>query len=393
MPGRRTNDGVNWYDWTEEDVDPGGYYRNQGYTIDGNGNLQAPAGGAGGSGGSQDVWDNGVPKTGYWNGQPVQQDRNGASIPGTGAVFTNPGSDGGPLGTGGVGGPTGTGGTTSGPRAGDRDSLARLRQLFATYGLPSTLGDWAWGELQKGVGESEITLSLYDRPEFKTRFPALDARRAKNLPPITPAEYIAYEGARRQLMMSAGLPPGFYDDPADATDDIASDRSINEIANRIQTGFTAVKSAPVEVRDAFTRFFGADGDSALAAVALDQTRSLTALEKVVASSTAAGMGWRHNVRIDKAQAERLGDRGLSAQAYDQGFRQVAQLGSLYDESVGENTDFTAQGVGVDAAFGDVAAQDQLVGRINQRTNRSKQGTAGFGAASGDRGAYGTRQLT
>jgi hypothetical protein len=344
------------------DVDPGGYWQSKGYTIDpATGMLVAP----------------------------------GASGP-AGA----PGSANSVMGSGNSIGGSGTGVTmlpNAGPAAntakeGDRDALARLRQLFGTYGLPASLGDWAWGELQKGVGESEITLSLYDRPEFKTRFPAMEERRRKNLPPITPAEYIAYEGARRQLMMQANLPPGFYDDPADATADIADDRSINELAQRIQTGFVAVKSAPVEVRDAFARLFGADGDAALAAYALDQNRSLTALEKVVASSTAAGMGWRQNVRIDKATAERLGDRNLSAQAYDQGFQQVRQLESLYNQSFGEDASVT-QATGIDAAFGDLAAQEKLVARVNQRTNTVAASGSGFGQAAGDRGAYGARQLS
>lgn len=278
----------------------------------------------------------------------------------------------------------GTGATSTG-----RDALARLKSLFASYGLPSSLGDWAWGELQNGSSEDEVTLALRDRPEFKARFPAIDARMKAGLSPLSPAEYVAYEQQHRQLMERAGLPPSFYDSPDDVTDFLAKDVSIAELSSRIQTGFIAVKAAPQAVRDEFARLYGVDGDAALAAFVLDRSRSEDALSKVIGGANAAGIGWSYGVRLDRKQADWFGDQGLSTSTLDQGFARVQSFEQLFHETASEQTDLNQQ-TGIDAVFGkSLDAQDAILGRVAQRSNTASTGASG---ATDQGGAYAARAM-
>lgn len=286
--------------------------------------------------------------------------------------------------------PGGQGGGATGGNG--RDALARLKQLFASYGLPDSLGDWAWEQLQQGSSEDEVTLSLYDRPEFKTRFPAIAQRVQSGLAPISPSEYIAYERQFRQLMSQAGLPPGFYDSNDDMTGFIANDVSLAELSARVQSGFIAVKEAPQEVRDEFARLFGVDGDAALASFVLDRNRSTTELGKVIATATAAGVGWSYGMRLDMKTASWLGDKGKSAYELQQGFGKIQGMSDLFDEMATDTTDLTAKDTGLAAVFGnDINAQRSLEQRAQTRTNLGMGGSS-LGAATTSEGAIGTRTV-
>lgn len=286
----------------------------------------------------------------------------------------------------------GTSGSTGNGTA-QRDSLARLRALFSTYGLPDSLGDWAWQRLLDGAGEDEVALSLRDTPEFKLRFPAIDARVKAGLAPISPAEYVAYEQQYRQLMSRAGFPPSFYDQTSDMTDMIANDVSMAELSDRIQNGFMAVKAAPKEVRDEFARLYGVDGDAALASFVLDRNRGEVALSKVIAGAAAAGTGWSYGFRLDRSQADYLGDKGLTQSQLDQGFQTLQQLRDVFTaQTVTEQNNLSAMDQGIGAVFGEnLAAKDQINQKIGQRTNEANTGY-GAGAASDRSGLYASKAV-
>lgn len=271
----------------------------------------------------------------------------------------------------------------------NRDALARLKMLFQQYGLADTLGDWAWEQLQNGAGESEVTLSLYDRPEFKRRFPAIEARVKKGLAPLSPAEYVEYERRYRQMMQASGLPPSFYDQPEDVQGFLEDDVSLNELQARIQGGYDAVKGAPKEVREAFASFFGADSDAALASFVLDRSRALPALEKAIATAQAGGLGWRYGFSVDRGMADKIADYGRSASQVEQGFNTLQSLNPLFDETISETSDFKWDKEGADAVFGaSQGAQRQLEGRVAQRSNAVGRS----GAGSTERGVVGVTSV-
>lgn len=263
-----------------------------------------------------------------------------------------------------------------------RDALAYVRRILTDYGLPDSLATWAWQKIVSGAPAEQVALDLRDTPEFQQRFPAIPAREAAGLPPLSPAEYVAYEQAAGQLFRAAGLPPGFYDDPSDFTDLLAKDVSVAELNDRISTeGFQKVVGAPPEVRDAFQEFFGVQGDSALAAFFLDPDRAAPVLRRMATEADIAGraaLAGGLNVTADRArELAEIGVTGLQAQ---QAAANVAEQSALFSESVSEGDDLTAEREGLNAAFG-LSEAASLRRRQQQRTAAFSGG--GGAAASGE----------
>lgn len=255
------------------------------------------------------------------------------------------------------------------------DALARLMQILNQYGLGS-LSEWVKAKLVEGASEAQIALELYDRPEFQQRFPAIAARRAAGLTPVSPAEILAYERSVSQLMHMAGLPAPFGAGDY-AQELLMKDVSIAELSARIEQGFMKVTQAPPEVRAAFGRYFGVNGDNALAAIFLDPNKSLPELEKMAMTSFVGGIGSRYGVNLALDKAKQIADTGLSEAAVWQGYRQLDQLSPLFDETLAEKVDYTKEGVGVDAVFG---TQPGAEGQLDQRRRTRVNAFAGSGGA-------------
>ena len=266
-----------------------------------------------------------------------------------------------------------------------RDVSAEIGVILARYGLEG-LADWAIGLIQQGeITSAELMLRLYDRPEFKARFPGLDQMRANGLPPMSPEEYMNYELQAHGLMRAAGLPEGFYDDPSDFTDFIGQGVSLAELGARIQNGYQRVLTAPPEVRARFAQWFGADGDAALASMFLDPSKSLPLLEQQLTQAEIAGSGDIYGIGIGQATAEQLAAMGYSGQTASTGFRQIQAQGAVFDESITENTDLTAEGAGVDAAFG---LNQDSVDTINRRIQGRVGALSGGGGLAIDQQGIG-----
>src|SRR5690349_3189294 len=104
----------------------------------------------------------------------------------------------------------------------DRDAAAALMGILKAYGLEALSGT-VLGFVRQGYSQDTITVLLRDTPAYKQRFSANDARVKAGLPALDPQEYLAVEQSYRQVMSSAGLPVGFYDEPSDFTKWIESD--------------------------------------------------------------------------------------------------------------------------------------------------------------------------
>lgn len=274
----------------------------------------------------------------------------------------------------------------SGGTAGQRSALSFIRDLLASYGLPSSLADWAWAEIVGGSSAEEVSLALQERPEFAERFPAIARRRAAGLTPISPAEYVAYEQAAGQLLRGAGLPPGFYDGRDDFTELLANDVSLNELNQRVSSeGWERVASAPPEVRDAFGQFFGVQGDAALAAFFIDPQRATPTLRRMAAQADIAGRArLAGGLNLDVERAGQLADLGIQGLQAQQAAANVAERSALFTESVSDTVDLTAEGVGLDAALG-IGDASVLERRREARANAL---AGGGGAAAGQTGVGG-----
>ena len=188
-------------------------------------------------------------------------------------------------------------------------------------------------------------------------------------------------------MRAAGMPAEFAQ-PDYLAKLIGVDKSVNELNQIISNAYLAVTQAPVEVRQAFADFFGASGDSALAAMMLDPEQSGVALERMAQTAIVGGTSRQYGFQVGEGLAEEIVRRGLTGQSRSN-FEQLASSRSLFTETATETKDLT-ETQGVEAVFGtDMAAREAVRRRQEERTSFfagndqttvTERGAIGLGAA-------------
>lgn len=255
-----------------------------------------------------------------------------------------------------------------GDNAARQSAKAYLAALLDEYGLGS-LAAWANDQIQQGQNVDYVRQQLELTPEFEARFPAIKARAKAGLPPISPSEYISYEQAATQTLRAAGLPKSFWDQPSDFNALLTNDVSINELQNRINNGFLKVSYAPQSVKDAFALYYGASGESALAALFMDPTRAEPLLEQQANAAFAGGYASMAGLNLNEAAASQVARfTNGNLNQMQAGFKHLGTLAPLFDETLGEQGhDFTASEQGIASEFGlDPTAANQLEQRRQQR---------------------------
>lgn len=244
-------------------------------------------------------------------------------------------------GTGGVPAPVPAGDVYFGDLTGtERDAAAALMSLFNQYNL-GALATKIITYVQDGLGADAIALTLQDTPEWKLRFAGNEQRKKAGLPILAPAEYLATETAYRQVMQQFGMPSGFYDSPADFAGFIGRDLSAQELQGRVQEASAFATNEDPQTKDALRRLYGI-GDGELAAWALDKDRALPLLQKQARAVQIAAAAGRHNLGSTRIHSERLADLGVTQEAAEEGYSQIAsmlptfeQLGNTYGEQYGQ----------------------------------------------------------
>jgi hypothetical protein len=267
---------------------------------------------------------------------------------------------------------------------GTRDALARMTTLLSQYGL-GNMAAWAETQLRNGATESEVMLSLYEQPEFKARFPAAYQNQTSGYLPLNPAQIIEYEKTARELFKQAGLNPSMYT-PQELQSFIVNNVSLNELQSRLTNGLNKVAQAPAEVRMAFGQYFGTNSNSAMAQLFLDPTKSLPELEKMAQTAFVGGIGKRFGVNLAQQMAREIADTGVSDAAVWQGFAQINEMRPVFDETISEQVDMTAERQGVGSVFNtDVNARAEIENRVR---SRSSMLSGGGGVASTEQGIVG-----
>lgn len=269
--------------------------------------------------------------------------------------------------------------------------FAALSSYLTSIGLGSLFtmqdgqpGGWLWQQVVQGITtEDELLINLQQTTEFQERFPVIAFQQQENAagrPTLVmrPDQILAYEEAVVDAMRRAGMPTWFYDNRVEDVQGLMMrGLSPDAIIERVNTAYEYVAAAPVEVRQKFDEFYGAgQSDAALAAYILDPARTLASLERAQRSATVAGLGQRLGVGVSQQRAERIADMGVTESSIQQGLTQVAELGGLYQESVGEVTDIT-QETGLESVFeGSAAASTALERRRLQRQSVEQSGQGG-----------------
>lgn len=220
-----------------------------------------------------------------------------------------------------------------------QDSLIKqISGLFEEYGLGSLYGKIV-KYVQDGYSGDAIAIMLRQTPEYKARFPAMEALSKKNRA-ITEAEYIAFERNASQLERAYGLPAGMLGKDA-VTGLLTNEVSAQELEDRVVMSAAGAFQASQEVKDTFARYYGIDAGG-LTAYFLDPQRALPLLEKQYVSSQIGAEAALQDVVVASNTAEDLYQMGVTQEQARAGFG-----------TVGRQMSFT-QG------RGDVVSQEQLI---------------------------------
>lgn len=204
----------------------------------------------------------------------------------------------------------------------NRDAYMALKSLFHGFGLDSLAGK-IFGYVKQGYGADTISLLLQDTKEYKERFKGNETRRAAGLNVLSPAEYLSVEQSYRQILQDAGLPKGFYDNPADFQHWISRDVSPTELKGRVDVASQWVSQTNPETRQALALMYGID-EAHLTAYALDSARALPVLQKQSAAAQFGAEALRRGLVTDRGRLEGYVSSGLSQSSASEGFQKVAE---------------------------------------------------------------------
>jgi hypothetical protein len=239
-----------------------------------------------------------------------------------------------------------------------RNSLIQsITGLFGEYGL-SSLYDTIVNYVRDGYSPDAIAILLRQTPQYKERFPAMEAMARKGRA-INEAQYIAYERAASGLERQYGLPSGMLGKDA-VTNLLTNEVSADELEQRVVMAAAGAFQTSQEVKDTFAQYYGI-GSGGLTAYFLDPAVAQPLLEKQYASSQIGAEAAMQDITVQALTAERLFEAGVSREAAREGFSNVARMGTF------------TQG------RGDVVSQEQLISGTfenNQEALRAIERTAG-----------------
>lgn len=223
----------------------------------------------------------------------------------------------------------------------NRDAFLAIKTLFKSYGL-ETLAGKIYDYVKNGYSADTISILLQDTTEYKTRFAGNEARIKAGLPVLSAGEYLATEASYRQIMESAGMPIGFYDQSSDFVKWIEKNVSPSEIQSRVDLATQATVLAPANYRQALQQM--GISQSEMAAYFLDPTKALPYLQKSAATAAVGAEALQQGLEFDQSYSEQLAMQGVTGAQAQQGYAQVAGelgtmqgLGAMYGEQWDQRT--------------------------------------------------------
>lgn len=176
----------------------------------------------------------------------------------------------------------------------------RLVAMFKNYDL-GALATYIDEQIKNDVSEDMLMLQIYDRPEYKAKFPGMEALR-KAGKTITEKEYMGIEKQMQQTARFFDLPAGFYDGPEDFGDLIGKQVSAKEFQDRLQVGQDLARSLNPGVKKALTDLYGV-GEGAITAYVLNADRALSLIQKQAKAAQFVGMAREQGFGLRDITAE------------------------------------------------------------------------------------------
>lgn len=325
----------------------------------------------------------------WFNGLSPDEQSQFQTTFGTGAGPAQPSSTAAP--TTGITAPS----ATPGPDTTAADNRAIFDQL-SVYLTDAGLGDllkigadgtpsgWLWDQITSGLdSQAELQIALEATPQFQSRYGViLDLRkRAAAGEPVqvpTVSQVREYEQSATQIMRQAGLPSFMFDTVGEVQDLMRNGFSVAELEQRLGQSWARVQSTDPAIRDAFTQFYGVQGDAALAAFYLDKNQTVAKLEQYSRAAYTAGMGHSVGVDINKQVAERIAGMPLSEAGIVQGLTDTAHItgSGILNAGITEQPDLTQADALNASVFGDGAAAARIARRTLARQANDRSSTGG-----------------
>jgi hypothetical protein len=270
-----------------------------------------------------------------------------------------------------------------------RDTLASYLRPFGLDAQDVIDAAWTFVQANPGLADNEALIvdSTRNTKSYKDRFAGNAARVAKGLPELTPGAYLQYEEAYRQKLRSSGMPIGFYDTQGDLAKFIGNDTDPDEITQRINLGYKAVKDADPQIIAEMKRLYMVD-DASLAAFFIDPEKSKDiVLRQAQAAQIAAEAQTQAEMRLSAQEAEGLAQQGITSTQARQGFGAISSSRELFDTTLAGEEQITRE----EQISGVLGTNANAAQRIAQRQRKRKASfEEGGGLAETQQGITGLR---
>ena len=263
----------------------------------------------------------------------------------------------------------------SGMTGDQKSAFDMLRDMLTQFGLPanSDVMDVIKQSAINGDSTDVTQIALQNTQTWKTRFAGNEARRQAGLPVLSVAEYLSMEKQYADILHSAGLPTGFYDDPTDFSNFIGKSVSPAEVQDRVNIASDIANREDPAIRQALAERGLNQGQ--LVAYVLDPNRAAPIIKRDLTAAKIGAAAIRGGLSVGIQFANQLADQGVTEQQAVAGMSQATdlanstgKLGQVY------GVNYTAQD-----ALGEVfGGNGQAAQKRQQLSNQDK---AQFGGSS------------
>lgn len=263
-----------------------------------------------------------------------------------------------------------------------QNAIATMESLLKQYGMES-LYNTVVNYIKAGYDADAVSVLIRTTPEYKQRFPAMEAL-AKKGRSISEAEYISYEQTAAGLERRYGLPTGML--MTNVTDLLTNEVSAAELNDRVLLASAAALQSPQDIKDTFKNYYGID-QGGMTAYFLDPDIATPLLEKQYASAVIGTEAARQGVGINAYGAENLQALGITQEQARTGFGEVAASRGLTEgrgDIVTEETLIQGRLAGSQQAQRDI--ERAAMGRLGRFQGggeflQTQQGVVGLGSAA------------
>lgn len=258
--------------------------------------------------------------------------------------------------------------------------VAVLTDRFQRYGLGSLINKIKDLAID-GATEATITLALQESEEYKTRFKANEARIAKGLAVLTPAEYLNNEDGYRQVLRSYGLKQ--FDTDAYVQQFIANDMSPTEFSNRVVTAVQRVQNADPAIVQQLRQFYGI-GQQDLVAYVLDPEQQFQKIQRQVSAAEIGVAAARQGLQAGVSVAEQLAAQGVTQAEAQKGYATIADIlptAEKLSDIYGKTLDTYGQSEAEQEVFNSLASAQRKRQRLTAREVATFSGAAGTNKTS------------